>query len=271
MKRWTCLIPIFVSVVILAMIVQAVPVEAQEAPPQFTVEIIDYPTTVQPGGSYNIRVRVTKPADMVLPAWVGEERWEVRVYFYDGLNCYSQGEWTLLGGTYLYSGWWNWRTQGDSWTAAMSSTREFIIPIKVVASPRPSEDIQRGMNEIPVGGDIKLKARLRLRGMTVNFLPDNQLTFTYYGQIYGGAYTQTGTNTYRVGNVYLEQSAAGYYQIDYDTIKSGIAVSAAAGFTIPLIVIIPVVILLIVVAVVVVVLKKRGGAEVPPPPPPPSL
>jgi|GEM_PF-3224112 len=275
MKRWTKIIPIVILATALAMIMQAIPAGAQvEAPPSLSVEIIDYPTTVQPGSSYNIRVRVTKPNDMVLPVWASGEsppKWEVRIYFYDGLNCYAQGEWTQIGGDYLYTGWWNWRTQGDSWTAAMPSTREFTIPIKVVASPRPSEDIQRGMNEIPVGGDIKLKARLRLRGMTVNFLPDNQLTFTYYGQTYGGAYTQTGTNTYRVGNVYLELSDAGYYQIDYDTVKSGIAVSAAAGLQLPLIPIVgALVALLVVVGIVVVVLKKRGGAaEVPPPPPPP--
>jgi hypothetical protein len=252
MKRWAYLIPIFVSAVILAMIVQAVPVEAQEAPPQFTVEIVDYPSTVQPGSSYNIRVRVTRPDNMALPT--SDEKWEVRIYFYDGLNCYNDGKWTTIGGSTLYDGWWNTRIWNEPWTAAMDDTREFTLTVKVVNYPRPSEDIQRNMNEIPVGGSVKLKAKLRLRGMTVN--PDN--TFTYNGV------------TYRIGSLPIEWSVAGYYQIDYDTIKSGIAVSAAPGFQLPLIPIVgALVALLVVVGIVVVVLKKRGGAEVPPPPPPP--
>ncbi|MDI6642590.1 MAG: hypothetical protein QMD95_00825 [Candidatus Hodarchaeaceae archaeon] len=286
MKRWIGLIAGLAPMITILVLVttQATPVVAQvQAPPTFTVEIIDYPTTVQPGGSYNIRVRVTRPPGMVLPTWTTgttPPKWEVRVYFYDGLNCYSQGDMTTIDGGLLYSGWWDWRVQGDSWTAGMSDTREFTIPNKVVDYPRPeAHKTQGGMNEIPIGGQIKLKARLRLRwGDTdLQFTGDN-LTFTYYGQTYRGTYENRSTareEKYKVGNIYIEKSGAGYWQIDFDAIKSGIAVSAAPGFEVPPWVIIAGVVVLVVVIATIALARRRGREELPPvpemaPPPPPE-
>jgi len=261
MKRWAGIIPIIILAMALAMTIQAAPARAQEPAPSFTVEITDYPSTVQPGSSYNITVRVTRPDNMALPAWSTGEvppKWEIRIYFYDGLNCYSQGEWTQIGSSTLYTGWWDDRVQGDSWTASMSDTREFTITTQVVAYPRPAADVQGGMTDIPVGGTIKLKARLRLRGMTVS---QDNTTFTYNGV------------TYQKGDLTVELSEAGYYQIDYDTVKSGIAVSAASGGTsLPLIPIVGALVVLLVIVAVVVLVKKHGAAEVPPPlSPPPTI
>jgi hypothetical protein len=255
MKHRICLISILAFA---AIATSAIPAQTQvQPPPFFTIEVIDYPTTIQPGASYNIHVRVTRPSGMVLPAWAtaGDTRWEIRVYFYDGLNCYTQGEWVTIGGTPLYEGWWKWRFKGDSWTAAMADTREFTIPVTVVEHPRPTEDIQRGMTEIPVGGEVRLKVRLRLRGMTYTENADN---FEYYGQ------------TFQVGALPIELSDAGYWQIDYDTIKTGIKVTEAAGvFEIPLIakVGIGVVVIIAIIAAALVMMKRRK-AEIPPVPPP---
>lgn len=274
MKRWIRLIVALISAMAILVLVatQAPPVAAQdEEPPIFAAEIIDYPTTVQPGGSYDITVRVTRPSGMVLPVWTSGEtppKWEVRIYFYDGLNCYSQGEWTEIGGSTLYAGWWDWRVQGDSWTAGMSDTREFTINnAKVVEHPRPAEDITQGMNEIPAGGEIKLKARLRLRGMELQF-DDN--TFTYHGQTFRGTYENQSTadeEKYKFGSLYIEKSAGGYWQIDYDAIKSGIAVSEAPGLDLMLIGIIGGVVLVVVIVAAVLLSRKRGAPEELPPPP----
>jgi len=265
------LIPVAVATAMFALIVvSATPVEAQvEEAPVFTVEITDYPSTIEPGGSYNVTVSVTRPSGMVLPAWgtAGDQKWEVRVYFYDGLNCYNDGEWTEIpegSDNYLYDGWWNSRTQGGSWTASMDDTREFTIPVDVVDYPRPSVDLDppgdtTPMNEIPVGGQVRLKARFRLRGMEYT---EGDNTFTFYG------------TEYELGSLSIEWSDGEYWQIDTDAIKTGIAVSeAGGGFAIPtwLLIALGVVVLIIVAAVAAVKLKGRGSgefAEAPPESPP---
>ncbi len=256
MRRWTRLIPIIILATALAMMMQAVPAGAQVVDtPIFGVEIIDPPTTVQAGGKYDITVRVTRPPGMELPGWgtAGDQKWEVRVYFFVDLNCYSEGKWVMIGGTELYDGWWTWRFTGDSWTTGMADTREFTIRnVKIVDYPRPAKDIEKGMEELPIGGEISLRARFRLRGMTYTA---NENTFEYYGR------------TYRVGALSLEMSPGGYWQTDYDATIRGIGVSAAPGPPLPSILIVGALVVLLVVVAVVAVVKKRGG-EVPPPPPP---
>jgi len=257
------LIPVAVAAAMFALIVvSATPAEAQvEEAPVFSVEITDYPSTIEPGGSYNVTVSVTRPSGMVLPAWgtAGDQKWEVRVYFYDGLNCYNDGEWTDIEGTTLYDGWWNARTQGGSWTASMDDTREFTIPVDLVDHPRPQEDINQGMNEIPVGESVNLRARFRLRGMEYT---EGDNTFTFYG------------TEYELGSLPIEWSDAGYWQIDTDATKPGIAVSeTGGGFAIPtwLLIALGVVVLIIIAAVAAVKLRGRGPgefAEAPPESPP---
>jgi hypothetical protein len=191
MKAWKALMLLAICLMI-SSVTSIVPVESQTVspPPNFTVEVVDYPTTIEPGKTYTITVRVTRPRGMVLPTWTSGDtppKWELRTYFYDGTNCYSDGDVTTIGGSQLYTGWWEWRKQGDSWTEGMPDTREFQIQNKVVSYPRPEDHKTKlGMNDIPLGGSVKLRARLRLRwGDTpISFEDidgDNQpeLTFIY--------------------------------------------------------------------------------------------
>lgn len=261
--KYRNLIPVAIAAMISALImVSAAPVEAQvDNTPIFFVELVDYPDTIQPGGSYNVTARVTRPSGMVLPAWgtAVDQKWEVRVYFYDGLNCYNKGEWVDIEGTLLYDGWWNARTQGGSWTASMDDTREFTISVNVVDHPRPQEDINQDMNEIPVGKSVSMKARFRLRGM--EYTPGEN-TFTYYGQTFGAStVSEIDEDTYRVGSIYIEKSAAGYWQIDYDE-RTTVSVSEAGGgaFAVPTwaLIALGVIVLVVVIAVAAVKLKGRG-------------
>jgi hypothetical protein len=259
---------LFLAMLLLS-VVQTRPVNAQESMPAFGVEITDYPETIQPGQSYSLTIRVTRPAGVVLPTWqTGESppKWEVRTYFYDGLNCYSSGEWSEIGGTTLYTGWWDYRVQGDSWTATMDDTRDFTITNKIVTSPRPADDITNGMTELSADGEIKLRARLRLRwGDPLEFENDN-IIITYNNQTFTGVYenkSDATTEKYKVGSLYIEKSEGGYWQIDYDATQSGIKVSIG-GSSLTLIAIVGVVVLVALVAVIVVITRKRrGGEEIP--------
>lgn len=263
------------------------PAEAQTVspPPSFTVEIVDYPATIEPGKTYTIKVRVTRPPGMALPAWTSGDappKWEVRTYFYDGINCYSDGKVTTIGGTQLYSGWWDHRKLGDSWTEAMPDTREFLIQNRVVSHPRPEDHKSFGMKDLPVGESVKLKARLRLRwGDTDIGFEDidgdnqNELTFVYNGVKYGGDYEEvTAGEKYRIGNLYLERSAGGYWTIDYDTVISGIEV-AGVGAPLPIDLIAIGVVIVVVIGAVFMLMRRKGvevvGAEAPPPEAPPEI
>ncbi len=272
MKRWIGLLAAFAVAFVILASVQAAPVAADVQPvPSFGIEVTDYPTSVSPSTSYTIVVKVTRPTGMLLPNWSSGEsppKWEIRTYFYDGLNCYSNGDMTDIGGTKLYTGWWDHRIQGDSWTATMPDTREFSIPNKIVAYPRDKEDLtDGGMNEIPLGDEIKLKIKLRLRWgdsqlqfKDIDNDGDNELTFTYNGVEYGGNYTEiTANSKYQVGSVYLERSDGNYWQIDYETIKSAITVSGSAG-GLPIELIGGGAGVLVAVGVVIGFMKKRGGA-----------
>ncbi|MEM2192566.1 MAG: hypothetical protein QXG38_03010, partial [Candidatus Hadarchaeales archaeon] len=207
---------------------------------------------------------------MALPAWTSGEtppKWEVRTYFYDGTNCYSEGSPTTIGGSVLYSGWWDHRKQGDSWTAEMPDTREFTINNTVVSYPRPEEDKTKvGMNDIPVGGTVKLRARLRLRWGDTNIQFEdidgdnqNELTFVYNGVKYGGDYVEkTPGQVYQVGNIYLEKSAGGYWTIDYDTTIPGIEVAGGGG-GLPIEIIGAAVVIVVVLVAVFMLMKRKGG------------
>ncbi len=273
MKRRIGLLAAFAVAFVVLASIQTSPVAADvQSVPSFGVEVTDYPTTISPGASYTIAVSVSRPEGMPLPSWASGDsppKWEIRTYFYDGLNAYSEGEMTDIGGTKLYTGWWDHRVQGDSWTATMTDTRNFDIPNKIVSYPRAADEITDGkMNEIPFGEEVKLKVKLRLRWgdsqlqfKNIDNDEENELTFTYYGVEYGGDYTEIKANVkYRVGSVYLEKSEGNYWQIDYETIKQGILVSGSAG-GLPIELIGGGVVALVAVGAIIGFMKKRGGGE----------
>jgi hypothetical protein len=85
------------------------PVEAQE----------NEVTSIRPGGTYHVYFTVKKPSYMSLTG-----NWEVRVYFYNGLNCYTAPSgnddgWWNPGNVWLYMGYWDHRTatRNVSWTS----------------------------------------------------------------------------------------------------------------------------------------------------------
>jgi hypothetical protein len=104
--------------------------------------------SIKPGGSYVVQVKVEKPSFLRLM----ESAWEVRAYFYDGINCYNAGHWTPLG---IYDGWYKYRHWRDDWTGA-DEQRTVRITVRIVDYPRPPED---RMDEIPVGGTVKFRIR----------------------------------------------------------------------------------------------------------------
>lgn len=274
-RRRLALIPIAMMTLVLLSL-STISTGAQvESPPGFYVELVDYPDTIQPGGTYDIKVKVTRPSGMELPAWgtAGDQKWEVRVYFYETSSpwsCFTEGDWSEIGGSYLYSGWWDDRTQGGSWTSSMSDTREFTITAQVVDKPRANPSAPDGSatyNEIPVDGEVNLKAKLRLRGMTnLQFTNDN-LTFDYYNQTFGGSYENLSSGSekkYKVGNLYMEWSDGDYWQIDYEA-KTTASVSAAGGggLGVPIWVLGAIGAVIIVVIIAIVAVKMSGGEEVP--------
>lgn len=264
-RRHLTLIPIILMVVVL-LSASATPAVAEvKEPPSFYVEITDYPETIKPGGSYDITVKVTRPENMELPYWkTGDQpKWEVRVYFYSGLKCYNDGDITTIDTTELYDGWWKYRKQGDSWTKDMNDTRTFKISVDVVDRPRDQEDIDYGMNEIPVGDTIRLKARVRLRGMDYTA---GENTFTYAGQTFGAS-TATKVKddplTYKLGSVYIEKSEAGYWQIDYDKRETVSVAEAEAGLGVPIWVLGVIGVVVVVIIIAIIAVKRGGGEEIP--------
>jgi hypothetical protein len=196
---------------------------------------------------------------MPLPAWTsGEEppKWEVRVYFYSGLNCYNEGERVM--GAELYDGWWKWRKMGDNWTENMPDTREFEIRVEVVDYPRPAAD---EMADLPLGEKIRLRAKMRIRwgGTGAEFEDidgDNksELLFTYNGVRYGGDYQldEWGQN-FRVENIILERRA-GFWLIDF---QDTVSVEVAGSKELPPIIWIGPLVAVVVAAVAAIFLKKK--------------
>lgn len=145
---------------------------------------------VKPGGVYTIYVKVHKPAHVRLP----ERSWEVRVYFYEGTNCYNTGSWWQSGAEWIYSGWYEHRYIGDEWYGEPQD-KTLTITATLVGNPREEEDITHGMNNIPVPGSISLRARLVIKDIGAEFTPigdggSGYVTFTIAGISYQYQYTQ---------------------------------------------------------------------------------
>jgi hypothetical protein len=195
MKRWACLISILALVAIVAA-AAAAPAEAQEQ------EV----TSIAPGGTYHVYFTVKKPAGMALTG-----NWEVRVYFYNGLNCFNtapsgndDGWWQPEGSTeWLYTGYWDHRsaTRNVSWSSPDEKEWAQWVPIihypalsgnhEARYPPTVGENYEGKMSEIPIGQTISLRARLLLRNLAnVTFDTTNQIvTFKYGGKTYSCAYT----------------------------------------------------------------------------------
>jgi hypothetical protein len=107
-----------------------------------------YSYSIKPGGEYTVNVVIKKPPFLRLK----EDSWEVRAYFYEGLNCFNAGRWTEIG---IYDGWWKYRYKGGDWTDP-EETRTVSITVRVVDYPRPPED---RMAEIPVDGSVRFRIR----------------------------------------------------------------------------------------------------------------
>ena len=167
-----------------------VPVDAQE----------NEVTAIRPGGTYHVYFTVKKPAGMSLT-----ENWEVRVYFYNGANCYNtapsgddDGWWNPSGNIWLYTGFWDHRTatRNVSWISPDEKTWAQWVPIihypaengnhEARYPPYVGENFENKMDEIPVGGTVNVMARLVLRNLTsVTFNNvDNIVTFKYNGETY---------------------------------------------------------------------------------------
>ncbi len=144
---------------------------------------------VKPGGTYTIRVPIHKLSSVRLP----EDGWEVRVYFYQGGNCYNTGNWWQSGSEWIYSGWYQHRYIGDAWSGE-SEDKTISIQVNIVNNPRPQDDIDHGMNNIPVPGDVQLRARLLIQDIKAELAPIGEgeagnVTFTISGLSYRYQYT----------------------------------------------------------------------------------
>jgi len=215
MKRWVYLIPILSVLAVVAIFATAsVPVQAIEE---------NEVTSIRPGGYYRVYFTVKKPAGMVLGA-----DWEVRVYFYTGLNCYNTSTSSATPGDgwwnpdpsenlWLYTGYWDWRsaTYKVGWSSPDEKT--WIQGVQIIRYPAENgrqerrypapvgENYESKMSEIPVGSDISLRARLALRRLANVSLDEatGMATYRYGGKTYSYPYTvdQYGDVTLSIGEV----------------------------------------------------------------------
>jgi len=146
---------------------------------------------IAPGGTYSVSVTLKKPSYLRLT----ESGWEVRVYFFSGSTNYCTGSWTQFGGQWVYSGWWDHRHIGGDWTDT-TETKSVNISVGVVSRPRPEEDREHGMGEIPLDTTVKFRVRFIIR--------DIKATFS------GGTEAETGYVTFYVGGSPFQYS----YQLD---------------------------------------------------------
>lgn len=135
-------------------------------------------SAIRPGGSYTISVQVRKPTYVRLE----EGKWEVRAYFYSGMNCYNTGSWWQSGSSWIYSGWYAHRVKPPTWSGE-PEYMTFSISTQVVNYPRPSDDISHDMNEIPIGDYIKLRVRLLIPDINPK-ISGGYVTFTVGGTQY---------------------------------------------------------------------------------------
>jgi len=195
MKRWVYLISILSVLAVVAIFATAaVPVEAQE----------NEVTSIKPGGTYHVYFTVKKPAGMALTG-----NWEVRIYFYNGLNCYNtapsgndDGWWNPSGDTWLYTGYWDHRTatRNVSWSSPDEKEWGQWVPIihypaengnHEARYPPSVPDYENKMGEIPLGQTVSIRARLELRNLANVSLDstNSTVTFKYGGKTYRCAYS----------------------------------------------------------------------------------
>ena len=243
---------------------------------------------IRPGGSYRIDVTITKTPDMELDAGT----WEVRAYFFKGLNCFNEGKWTLIAGDYLYDGWWKHRYPAwgakDSPAWIKPDSRELSIMVPVVRRPREnatSPDTKHTMAELP-GPDnmITLRVRLRIKGVDPR-VEDNKVSFTIGGARYVEEITKRdgGVVEIREGKIDIVKN---YLDVDVDskvTIRDDAPLAATFSVSmsipawwrpleIPWLLIGGTVAALAVVGVIAIMaLRKRRAARALPLPPPRHL
>jgi hypothetical protein len=179
--------------------------------------------TIKPGGTYVVNVTVRKPAFLRLE----ENSWEIRAYFFEGLNCYNTGSWQQLDNARIYDGWYKHRFEGNDWTDA-SEEKSINITVSIVDYPRPSED---QMDEIPVGGIVKFRIRsiIYLDGEPVFDVPEEAgagwIYFTIGGTSFQYPYVKELDHYLIRSEVFqgrIDQSAIGEWRLilDKDLIAS---------------------------------------------------
>ena len=225
MKRWAYLIPILALVAIVAVVVvAAAPAEAQEQ------EV----TSIKPGGTYHVYFTVKKPAGMALTG-----NWEVRVYFYNGLNCFNTAPsgnddgWWNPGNVWLYTGYWDHRasTRNISWSSPDEKEWAQWVPIIHYPAengnherrypPTVGESYENKMGEIPVGQTVSIRARLELRNLAnVSLDTANSIvTYKYGGKTYSYAYTLSTYGDVRlddIGATLAQSEGTGEWTLRFD-------------------------------------------------------
>lgn len=190
--------------------------------------------SVKPGGTYVIYVKVHKPASLKLL----EDDWEVRVYFYSGTDCYNTGYWWQSGSDWIYSGWYAHRYIGDDW-AAGPEDRTFNITVNLVNNPRPQDDIDHGMGNMPVPGYVSIRARLVIQDIKAELtsIGDSETgyaTFTIGGMSYKYQYIEDQYGDINISGedfeARIDQDFAGEYRLIIDQTTS-VSVSDDASST----------------------------------------
>ena len=171
-----------------------VPVEAQE----------NQVTSIRPGENYYVYAIVKKPAGMTLTT-----NWEIRFYAYKGLNCYNLGTWWHIEpDIWLYTGYWDYRVRNELWTSP--DNRTFGVYLPIVNYPRENpyplpegENYLGKMDEIPIGENIYIRARLLLRNLSgVTFDTTNQIVMFKYGsQTYSYTYSLSAYGDVRLDEI----------------------------------------------------------------------
>lgn len=243
---------------------------ASAAPPQINVSIENYPSSIQPGGNYDVTATVNKEDNLEL------SNVEVRAYYYvysgGTATCYSKGSITEFDGTTLYDGWWNDRVTGLFFSSDETS-KTVDIPTQVVDKPRDDEvNTSAGTgNEIPVGDTVTLKAKLivnaegiqSVSGITLDQVSSGTLTFadgsSYDISINEYNYVQGATS-----DMSLAKNPDGNWELEVESTKTVEVKSAGGGgLALPLAAKVGIGIVIAVIVIGIAVVKMRGGEEVP--------
>lgn len=177
-------------------------------------------TSIKPGGLYTVQVTVTKPSGMSLSS-----DWEIRFYMYSGSSgCFNGGTWWEASpGTWLYTGYWDYRVRNQNWTTPDTKTWSTSIPVASPIdnwsnAPRwPSDlteeeaihDNARMSDQFPTS--VTLRARLEFRKMNPMFDGD-QVTFKIAGTTYKYKYQQDSYRRYWLKNADdTDVGSSGYF------------------------------------------------------------